>query len=240
MKKILSIFLCLLFFGLSNAQSKNEIAGVYIKRAEKVIEESIDFKEARVLFEKGMKYMDTITNSKIARLGTEIYFELNEFKTAKDYSKQYFLLVKNKKSEEYANQLELSVTIDEELELQLIEEQRLEQERIKKEKEIRRIDSLKIVWQNTSNSLSLKLDSIYTFNKNNLALFSNKGNFGVINDKGEIIAKADEYPVAVQYDGFILMQNKQTDPTKIYCFNTKNQTGFLLPSPSDINPLSTH
>ncbi|PWG06165.1 hypothetical protein [Polaribacter aquimarinus] len=240
MKKILLTLLCVLAFTVTNSQSKKEIANVYIKRAQNVIEESIDYKEARVLFEKAMKYLDTVTDYRIAKLGTIIYFELSDFKEAKKYSKQYFLVVKNKKSEDYLNQLELAVTIDEEIELEEAEERRLEVERIKKEKELRRIDSLKTLWKNKSDDLSLKLDSIYDFNKNSLALFKNNGNFGIINDRGEIIVSAEEYKHAVSYDGYILLMNKSVEPTKIYSFNTNSQNGFLLPSPSDFNPLSTH
>jgi hypothetical protein len=240
MKKIILAFLCLLTFSISNAQSNKEIANVYIKRAYNVIGESVDFEEAKVLFEKAMKYMDTVTNSNVAKLGTEIYFELNNFKKAREFSKQYFLLAKNKKSEEYLNQLELAVTIDEEIELQEEEEKRIEEERIQKEKELKRIDSLKTIWNNKSDALSLKLDSIYTFNKNNLALYKKESNFGIISDKGEIVVQADEYEFAISYDGFILLLNKEFEATKIYCFNTANQSGFLLPSPSDLNPLSTH
>ena len=240
MKKIILTLLCVLAFNIANSQSKKEIANVYIKRAQNVIEESIDYKEARVLFEKAMKYLDTVTDHNIAKLGTIIYFELSDFKEARKYSKQYFLVVKNKKSEDYSNQLELAVTIDEEIELQEAEEKRLEAERIKKEKELRRIDSLKTLWKNKSDALSLNLDSIYEFNKNNLALFKNNGNFGIINDRGEIIVGADEYKHAISYDGYILLMNKKTEASKIYSFNTNDQSGFLLPSPSDFNPLSTH
>lgn len=240
MKKIILVFLCLLTFGVSKAQSNKEIANVYIQRAYTVIGDSVDFEEAKVLFEKAMKYMDTITTSNVAKLGAEIYFELNDFKKAKEFSKQYFLLAKNKKSEEYLNQLELAVTIDEEIELQQEEEKRLEEERIRKEKELKRIDSLKTVWNTKSDALTLKVDSIYAFNKNNLALFKSQNNFGIINDKGEIVVQADEYEFAISYDGFILLLNKEVEATKIYCFNTNNQSGFLLTSPSDLNPLSTH
>ena len=76
MKKLLLTLLCLAFFSHSNAQKKSEIANIYINRANTVIEESIDFKKASVLFEKAIKYLDTITNSRIANLGARIYFEL--------------------------------------------------------------------------------------------------------------------------------------------------------------------
>mgnify|MGYP000386224174 CR=1 FL=1 len=240
MKKIILAFICVLTFSAINAQSNKEIANVYIKRAYNVIEESVDFPAAKVLFEKAMARLDTVTSPNIARLGAEIYFELNEFKKAKKFSQQYFLLVKNKKTEDYQDQLELAVTIDEEIELQEKELQRIEEERIKKEKELQRIDSLKTVWKNKSDALSIKLDSVYNFNKNNLAIYKSGNTFGIINDIGEIIVGAEEYEFSMSFDGYILLLNKAVEANKIYCFNTNNQSGFLLPSPSDLNPLSTH
>ena len=58
------------------------------------------------------------------------------FKEAKRFFEQYFALVKNKKSEDYAEQVDLFVTTEEALELQIAEEKRVEEERIAKEKEL--------------------------------------------------------------------------------------------------------
>lgn len=239
MKKLLLALICLMTFAFTNAQSNKDIANVYIKRSQ----ESLDNLEVQLSlehFNKAMKYMDTITSSKVARLGTFIHYELRNFAEAQKLAKQYFVLVKNKKSEEYIELLDLYVNINEELEIQLAEEKRLEEERIKKEKELKRIDSLKTIWQNKSESLTLKVDSIYKFNKNNLAVFK-KGNFyGVISDRGEVVVNANEYQDFLSYDGFIVFKNKAQEPTKIYCYNTNSKSGFLLPYPSDFNTLSTH
>ena len=80
MRKILLAFFCVAYFSTSYAQNNSEIANVYIKRANAVIEESIDFKEALVLFEKAMKYTDSVTKPKVANLGSRIYFELMNYK----------------------------------------------------------------------------------------------------------------------------------------------------------------
>ena len=239
MKKLLLALFCAAFFSTSYAQNDEDIANVYIKRANAVIEESIDFKEALVLFEKAMKYMDTITKPSVANLGARIYFELENYREAQRYSKQYFIISKNKKTEEYLQQLDLFVSINEELELQIEEELRVEEENKRKAKELKRIDSLKTVWQNTSKRLSVKVDSIYKFNINNYALYSKGGKFGIINDKAEVIIEANEYQYSISYAGFILLQNKEIEPTKIY-FNSNNATGALLPNPSDFNALSTN
>lgn len=240
MRKILLAFFCVAYFSTSYAQNNSEIANVYIKRANAVIEESIDFKEALVLFEKAMKYTDSVTKPKVANLGSRIYFELKNYKEAQKYSKQYFLLAKNKNSEEYLQQLELHVTIDEELELQLKKEKEAEEERKRKEKELKKIDSLKTIWNSNSLKLSLKVDSVYSFNANNYALFSKKGKYGIVNDKAEVVVEESDFAYAVNYAGFILLTNKEKEPTKIYYFNTNNNKGALLPSPSDFNPLSTN
>ena len=239
MKNLLLLFLCAFSFYTLTAQSNKEIANVYIKKAEKSLN-NLEIKESLIHFTKAMKYTDTITSPNIARLGTHIHYELGNLKEAKGFVKQYFLLAKNRNSEEYNQFVELSVTINEEIEEQLIEEKRIEEERIKKEKELKTLDSLKTIWNDKSASLSLKVDSIYRFDKNNLALFKDNGSYGIINDKGEVIVKADEYKEAISFDGFILFMNKLQDPTKIYCYNRNSKEGFLLPNISDLNPLSTH
>ncbi|QTE24091.1 hypothetical protein [Polaribacter cellanae] len=240
MKKILLTLCCVITFSMSYAQSNLDIANVYIKRANSVIEESINYKEALSLFEKAMKYMDTITSPEIASLGSRIYFELENYREAKKYSKQFFLVSKNRKSDMYQQQLDLFVTINEELELQIAEEKRIEAERIKKEKELQRIDSLKTVWKAASEKLAIKVDSIYSFNKNNYALYSKEGKFGVINDVGSIVVEASEFPYGISFEGYIVLQNKKEDPNKIFYFNTYKGTGNMLPNPSDFNSISTH
>ncbi|QTD36687.1 hypothetical protein JL193_11105 [Polaribacter batillariae] len=240
MKKILLTLCCVLAFSMSYAQSNLDIAKVYIKRANSVIEESIDYKEALILFEKAMKYMDTITSPEIASLGSRIYFELKDYREAKKYSKQFFLISKDKKSEVYEQQLDLFVTINEELELQIAEEKRIAEEKLRKEKELQKIDSLKTVWKATSNKLTIKVDSIYDFNKNNYALYSKDNKFGVLNDVGDIVVEASEFSYGVSFEGYIVLQNKKENPNKIFCFNTYKGTGAMLPNPSDFNSISTH
>ena len=160
MKKQILTLLSILCFTFSFSQSNEDIAKVYINRAYNAIQESIDYKEALVQFNKAMEYTDTITSSKVAMLGTFIHYEVNNLEEAKSYAKQYFLLERKKSSDEYLELLGLYVTINEELEKQNAEEKRLEEERIKKEKELRKIDSLKIIWQSKSDTFSLKVDSI--------------------------------------------------------------------------------
>ncbi|TXD46872.1 hypothetical protein [Polaribacter sp. IC073] len=240
MKKILLTLSLIILFSVSYGQNNSEIANVYINRANIAIEERIDFKEASLLFEKAMKYMDTITSTSVAKLGTKIYFELEKYKEAKKYSKYYFLNAEDKKSDTYFEQLELFITISEALEFQQEEEKRAAKERLRKAAVLKKIDSLKTIWQHTSKRLSLKVDSIYQFNMNNYAVYRKNGKFGIINDKAEIIKEAKEYAVSISYAGFILLKNKEKEPTRIYYYNTNNGTGTLLPKPSDFKSLSNH
>jgi hypothetical protein len=239
MKRIILTILCLLTFTLISAQSNKDIASVYIKRSQESLS-NLEIELSLEHFNKAMKYMDTITSSKVAKLGAFIHYELRNFADAQSLAKQYFVLVKNKKTDEYLEFLDLYININEEYEAELIENKRLEEERIRKEKELKRIDSLKTIWNNKSESLSLKVDSIYTFNKDNLAIFKANNYFGIVTDKGEVLVKADEYQDALCFDGFFILKNKEQEATKMYCFSSNSKTGFLLPSPSDFNPLSTH
>jgi hypothetical protein len=246
MKNFLLAVFCVSSFYSLNAQSNNEIAKVYLKRAQESLttyRENInpsDLDKSLDQFSKAMKYTDTITSANTARLGSLIYFEKSDFKEAKVYIKQYFQLATNKSSKEYTELIEISVDINEKLEAELLAQKKLEEERIRKEKELSKIDSLKIIWNAKSETLSLQLDSIYKFDKNNLALFKNEGWYGIINDKGEIVLESDGYKAALAFDGYVLFMNKPQNPTKIYCFNRSTKEVFLLPLVSDFNLLSTH
>ncbi len=252
MKKIV-VVICLLAVGVTEAQTNKDIANVYIRKANEVLTESIDFETALTMFQKAMKYTDTILDKKIASLGASVYFEtyhkqpdlkvqLAFLEKAKYYSKQYFLLNdgRNKNSEEFINNSDNYVFVLENIENINDKLEKIEADRIKKEKELRRIDSLKTVWINKSNALSFKADSIYKFNKNNAALYTNAGYFGLINDRGEILLEANEYEDAITFDGFIIFKNKEINPSKLFSYNTNNNVSFQIPSISDFNTLSTH
>jgi len=231
--------LCFFSFCALNAQSNKEIANVYLKRAQESLD-NLETEKSLYHFEKAMRYTDSISSPDTAKLGTYIYYNLRNYKEAKVFVKQYFLLIKNKKTDEYLELIEISVNINDELEAELLAQKKMEAERLRKEKELKRIDSLKVVWKARSESLSLKIDSIYSFDKNNLAVFKDDGIYGIINDKGEIILKSDDYKEVLSFDGYVLFMNKPKKPTKIYCFNRNTKEVFLLPLVSEFNPLSSH
>ena len=222
-----------------NAQSNSEISNVYINRAQKLVEK-IEFKQALIEFNKAMKYADTIVESNVAWLGTYINFELKNYQEARGFAKKYFVLKKNKKSEEYLDLLEVYVTIEERLLAQKEEEERLRLEQIRKEREQRRLDSLERVWINKANSLSLKVDDIQTFTKYGTAIIKKQGKFGLIDDVGNVLVEANRYAAIRSFDGYTLFLDKEKDARSIYAYDHKKKTGHLLPNPTEINTISTN
>lgn len=118
MRKIFTIIICVFSVLQINSQTKKEIADAYIKRANDAIEKSIDYTTALINFNKAIKYMDAITDAKVASLGARAYYEIHHkqrtiekqvkfLEKSNIYSKQYFLLAKNKKSNDYIDNLEL-------------------------------------------------------------------------------------------------------------------------------------
>jgi len=239
MKKIFLTFTSLIIFTFTHAQSDKDFANVYIKRSQESLN-NFEVKTALIHFDKALKYIDTIQSANVAKLGTLIYYELEDLAKAKSFAQQYFVLVKNKESDEYYEFLELYVNITEDLDIQLAKEKLIEDERIKEENALKRIDSLKTSWQNKAKSLTIHVDSIYAFNKYNLALYAKDNYYGIISDKGEVVVKANKYKSYISFDGYVIFEDKELEPTKLYCYNTIENTGFLLPSPFNFNALSTH
>jgi hypothetical protein len=239
MKQILFAIVILLSSNFLTAQSDKEIAGVYLKKAKENYEK-LETEKAINNFNKAVKLLDTITKSDQARLGVLIHYELRDYKEAFKYAKWYFKLVKNKRTKDYQQLLELYVDIKDELDKQLADEKRLEAERLKKEKEAQRIASLKNAWQNKLKTMAITADSIYAFDKNNIALYTKSGNYGVVNDKGIVLLEAANYKAAYHFDGYIILMNKAENPTKIYCFNAQKKLSYKLPDISAFNQLSTH
>jgi len=239
MKQILFAIVLLLSSNFLTAQSDKEIAGVYLKKA-KDNYAKLETEMALSNFNKAVKLLDTITKSDQARLGVLIHYELMDYKEAFKYAKWYFKLVKNKRTKNYQQLLELYVDIKDELDKQLADEKRLEAERLKKEKELQRLASLKKTWQTELKTMALEADSIYAFDKNNVALFKKSGYYGVVNDRGIVLLKATNYKAAYHFDGYIILMNKAENPTKIYCFNAPKKLSYMLPDISAFNQLSTH
>lgn len=237
MKKILTCLLLLTFICLSG-QTNDEIAGVYLKKSEENFG-SLKFKEAIANYNKAIKLLDTILKPKVARLGTLINYELQNYDECRKLAKQYFNLETKKTSEEYTELLELYVDVEEKLIAIAEEKKRKEEIRLAKEKELKRIDSLKQVWATKSNLLSFKADSIYTFNKKNTAVVKVDDKFGLINDRGKIIIEP-KYNNFLSNDGYILFTNKKENPTKIFCYSLQEGEGYNIQPVIDFNENATH
>jgi len=112
MKKKFLLILCLFTFLTNYAQFEKAIANTYIKRANNAIANGINYELAANYFEKAMARLDSITDKKIAILGSRIYFEIHHKQEAlqkrleyliksQSYFKHYNLLTTNKTTEEY-------------------------------------------------------------------------------------------------------------------------------------------
>lgn len=117
MRKLLVTIIVLTTINIS-AQSNRQIAALYIKKANEAIEKSIDYTTALINFNKAIKYMNGITDAKVASLGARAYFEIHHkqrtlnkqiqfLEKSNLYSQQYFKLAKNRNSNSYANNVEI-------------------------------------------------------------------------------------------------------------------------------------
>ncbi len=121
MNRILLIF-CWCFSNLLFSQTNEEIASVYMKRAEKSFKEK-DTYQAIMSYNKVLKYIDINTSSDISvpKFGMVLFAKANKYSEAKACSKDYFRLVSDKTTDEYLNMLELYVDIVDKLEDQVID-----------------------------------------------------------------------------------------------------------------------
>ena len=251
MMRLLLTLLCIISFTFTNAQSNTDIANVYLRRAKEAVETNVNYKEALVQFEKALKYVDSISDKNLATLASSIYFENHQFQTtdkekiaflknSETYTRRYFVLEQDNTAEGYTKNLESLILIQESIEALETKLKKEEEQRLRREKASKKIDSLKSLWNQKSESLSINVDKIYNFNTNNVALFKKDGNFGVIDDRGRIIVAATDYKDAISSEGFILLKNKKVNPDKIYSFNTNSEKGFVLPNVTEFNPLATN
>ncbi len=237
MKKLTILLFAILSINIAFAQTSQEIAKVYLRKA-RVAFEKKDSKEALRLFSKATKLIPNVTSPEIAKLGTSIFFELKKYKAAKMYAKMYFAVEENKTSDEYLNLLEKYVDIEEKIEQEKV--------RIQKEKEMKlltaarkaQMDSLQVIWNKKSLELSIAADTIYPFDKFGIAIFKNNDTFGIINENGEVIVPADKYKDYRSFDGFTLLLDKK-QPSHIYCYNSSAKKGFDFLPIADFNPVST-
>lgn len=233
------LFLLFILPSLCFAQTNSEIAEVYVNRSETHFFNS-DIDKSLEIFNKALKYMDSVPNSRVAKLGTLLHFEHKQFFEARSYARWYFDLETDKTKEEYQSMLEMFVNIQEEIDKHIEEQKALEIKRLKEEREAKRLDSLNNLWLQKSKAYMVDIDSIYSFNKYNLAIYAKDGKLGLMDDNGIVIEKPQDFNHFITYDGYFLMLDKPKNPTKIYAYNCEEKTGFVLPSVSAFNSNSSH
>lgn len=233
------LILIVLFIGCCTfAQSNEEIAKVYIRKCQDQFEDS-ELDAAFRYFDKAMKYTDTIRQAKVAKLGALIHHRLNDLEKAKYYAKQYFDLEEDKSTQTYIDFLEFYVDLEEDLEAF---RQKKEAERlalIAEEAHQKKLDSLTADWKFKSDKLKLIADSVFQFDKNKHAICKVNDYYGIINDQGGFLIKADKYKAARAYGGYILLMDEAERPSEIYCFESATKIGTDLPHPSVFNPNAT-
>ena len=161
---------------------------IYVKRAEDSFY-NLEIDKSLEIFNKALKYMDSIPNSRVAKLGTLLHYEHKNYFEARSYARLYFQLETDKSTEEYGTMLETVVNIQDEIDEFIIEQKALKVKRLKEERETRRLDSLNNLWTNLSRAYTIKMDSIYKFNQYNLAVFSKNGQLCIMDDVGTIVEK---------------------------------------------------
>ncbi|MFD2917361.1 hypothetical protein [Psychroserpens luteus] len=229
MKTILTILFVIFNVININAQTDLEIGSVHLDRAEQSYLDN-NMREARKHFDKAILYIKEITDSRVARLGTLLSYDIKDYTKAKILAKRYFELEKDNTKDSYKEMLVLYVTIDDDIKLREIEEERLRLERIKLENEKRHLDSITNLWTQKSSAFLLDIDDVKAFNKYNLAIYRKAGKLGLIDDRGTIIIEANTYEYAIDHDGYILFTDDEMKPTRVFCYNISTKEGYQLPS----------
>lgn len=238
MKKTVALFL-LVFPLFIYSQTGQEIANVYFKRAEEAMGK-INYPLALKEFNKGVEVLGKIEKPKVAEMGTLIHYELKNFKKGLEYSQTFFVLSNNKSSEQYKQMLRLFVEMQDNLKEKEKEDKRKAAEKLAREKELRKIDSLKKVWNSLASKFTLEFDNLLPFDKNRVSVFKKGEYYGLIDDKGKILKKAIDHKYAVQNEGFVLFLDSEENPKRVYCYNTEKREGRELPPASRFNQFSDY
>lgn len=235
MRKTVLLYLILFLSIGVYSQTNQEIANVYFKKAEEAIGK-IDFSSALENFNKGIGIIDEVQRPRIAHMGTFINYELKMYDDAMLYAKKYFSLSPSNSSDDYNQMLEMYAFLQErfsqkEQERRKKEAERLkkEKEKLEKEKELKKIDSLKTEWQKLSKNFILEVDSIHKFNKRGITIYKKGRFYGVINDKGNIIKKAEKYRYAFQNEGYIVLLDKKNNTRRGYIYEVESDEDYELP-----------
>lgn len=234
---LILFFISFQFYG----QSSSEIAEIYLVKSEEQLQQK-ELTKALVYFDKAKNLLGNESTAKMEEIGTMIYFQLENYPVAKEHAKKYFDLTTEKGTERYNEVLYLYVDIEEKIEAEnKIKAELLAAELLRK-KEAHRIDSLTTVWYAKFSELSVIADTIYSFDKNGVAVFKNdKGFYGVINDLGSVLVNPGTYADFYHYDGkVVLMEGAKGQSSKVTVYKTNTKEETPLPQVSNFNALSTN
>lgn len=239
MKTKLLFIALVLCANLQFAQTNTEIANVYLNRAEvKYIEKDLD--GALVLFDKAMKFIPEITESRVARIGMLLYYDIKDYQKAMIFSKQYFNLELNKTTDDYMNMLDIYVNIDEALEAQRLQDLRLQQERLALKQKKRERDSLRVVWRKQSETFVFNANEVNSFNQYGVAEYIKDGKLGLVSETGTVVIEGEDYIASIGNSTYKLLLNAVENPTKVLVINTSTKASYELPNVVNLNLSSTH
>ena len=131
------------------AQDNSEIANVYFKKSKTSFDNN-NLEKATDYLTKTVKYYDGITKKDVAVFGTKLYVKTKQYLKAHKFAKQYFVLAKNKKNNQYTEMLLLFIDIkdaiedDPDLEVVEVVEDEVDVEETIIETEVK-VDTVKIV-----------------------------------------------------------------------------------------------
>lgn len=224
-------FIVLLTVSVLFGQSKTEIANIYFQKAEKFMEK-IDYASAKISFEKGLTYLEGITSKDVAQQGAFIYYELKEYTKSQSYASSFLKISTIKTSEDYMQMLELYVDMEDIISKEKEVKAKELQVKLEKERELKRIDSLKNVWVSKKEWFTIGVDSLYSFTSKGVALYEKGKYFGLINDVGEVVLEADTYKDVRKNEGYFVFLDDVNSPKDIYSYNYKSGKSIKIIAPS--------
>ncbi len=112
MKILYTLLFALFFIFNSNAQDNKDIANIYLSKAKGSFEAN-SFEKAIKYLNKAETYYGSNKSLELYFIGANLHFKQKNFEAAKEYSKKYFSLQKNKKGKYYEDMLLLFTEIEE-------------------------------------------------------------------------------------------------------------------------------
>lgn len=194
--------------------------------------EKIDYPSAKISFDKGITYLDGITSPNVAQQGAFIYYELKDYVKAQSFASVFFKVSTDKTSEDYMQMLELYVDMEDIITKEKEAKAKALKLKLEKERALRKLDSLENVWFKEKEKFTLKFDLLKSFNSKGVALFKKGKYFGLMNDNGDVLLKADTYKDVKTNEGYFIFLDKINEPKNIFSYNSKTGKSVKIIEPS--------